>query len=277
MGNCKLCGQSAGFLRSVHKECENSYENGKKAIIEILKTALTSNVDFNTIDLPINTLTSSSFIDKDEIGSLCRVSLDSALDIFLEDGVISDEEEQRVLNFQNHFNLNNSILDENGALQKMAKGRILKEIMDGNLPKTRIKISGNLPFVLKKGEEIIWFFNNVELHENRIKTTIVGKSKGVSIRIAKGLYYRAGSFKGNPVKSEQLMHLANGIFAITNQNIFFSSANKNLKIPLNEVINIDPYSDGIGIQKEGANAKNQIFKNLDGWFIYNLISNLAKL
>ena len=38
---------------------------------------------------------------------------------------------------------------------------------------------------------------------------------------------------------------------------------------------MDPYQDGIGLQKDGATAKPQIFKNIDGWFTYNAISNLT--
>jgi hypothetical protein len=38
---------------------------------------------------------------------------------------------------------------------------------------------------------------------------------------------------------------------------------------------MDPYEDGIGLQKDGATAKPLIFKNIDGWFTYNAISNLT--
>jgi hypothetical protein len=37
------------------------------------------------------------------------------------------------------------------------------------------------------------------------------------------------------------------------------------------------YSDGIGLQKDGVSAKPQIFKGLDKWFTYNVISNLKNL
>jgi hypothetical protein len=37
------------------------------------------------------------------------------------------------------------------------------------------------------------------------------------------------------------------------------------------------YSDGIGIQRDAASAKPEVFKTGDGWFAYNLITNLAAL
>jgi len=36
-----------------------------------------------------------------------------------------------------------------------------------------------------------------------------------------------------------------------------------------------PYSDGIGIHRDAASAKPQIFVTGDGWFTYNLVVNLA--
>lgn len=40
-------------------------------------------------------------------------------------------------------------------------------------------------------------------------TIYQGKTQGVSVRIAKGLYYRTGSFKGNPVKIEEMKYISN--------------------------------------------------------------------
>jgi len=68
--------------------------------------------------------------------------------------------------------------------------------------------------------------------------------------------------------------LGTGILAITNISLYFGSTTKTVKIPYKKLISITPYSDGIGIQKDGVSSKPQIFKEIDGWFAYNLISNL---
>ena len=78
-----------------------------------------------------------------------------------------------------------------------------------------------------------------------------------------------------PVKIEEMKHIGQGAFALTDKHIFFASANKNLRIQLSKIITLDPYEDGIGIQKDGVTAKPQVFKNIDGWFTYNAISNLT--
>ena len=133
---------------------------------------------------------------------------------------------------------------------------------------------GAIPFLLEKGENILWLFQNVEFYEQRTKTSFEGRSQGISIKIAKGVYYRTGNFKGNPVVNTQMTLLGSGILALTNKNLYFSSSIKNLKTPFKKLISLTEYSDGIGMQKDGTTAKPQIFKNIDGWFAYNLISHL---
>jgi hypothetical protein len=54
-------------------------------------------------------------------------------------------------------------------------------------------------------------------------------SQGVSIKIAKGLNFGIGSYKGNPVKSEVMALLGNGMLAFTNKNLYFASSSKTFK------------------------------------------------
>ena len=113
-------------------------------------------------------------------------------------------------------------------------------------------------------------------YEQRTRTQYQGGYSGVSVRIAKGVYYRTGGFKGHPVKIEEMKYIGTGIFAITNKHVYFASSSKSFRIQFGKIITMDPYEDGIGLQKDGATAKPQVFKNIDGWFTYNVISNLNK-
>lgn len=66
------------------------------------------------------------------------------------------------------------------------------------------------------------------------------------------------------------------MLAITDKNIYFIGTKKSLRIPYDKIITFTPYSDGIGICKDNATAKPQTFVNLDGWFAYNAITNIAQ-
>lgn len=274
MGNCIYCGQKAGFLKSKHKECESNYYASKNRIIEIICTAITKDSDFDNLENKIKEIAEKNYVKSDEIIDLYTKGFDNAVDSFLNDGVLTTEEEVRIAKFKTHNNFEQDVIDRNGSLQKVFKAAILREILDGQIPETKLNIQGNLPFLLQKNENIIWIFQNVDFYEQRTRTVYQGKTQGVSIRIAKGLYYKTGSFKGNPVKIEEMKYISRGLVALTNKQIYFASSAKNFKVPYNKIVTIDPYEDGVGLQKDGGNTKPQVFKGLDGWFTYNLISNL---
>jgi hypothetical protein len=68
-----------------------------------------------------------------------------------------------------------------------------------------------------------------------------------------------------------------GLLAITNKHIYFSGGEKDLRVPYAKVVAFHPFSNGVGIIRDTSNAKLQIFVTGDGWFTYNLITNLARL
>jgi hypothetical protein len=43
------------------------------------------------------------------------------------------------------------------------------------------------------------------------------------------------------------------------------------------IVSFDPYDDGFGIMREAQSAKRQSFRAGDGWFVYNLATNLAQI
>ena len=114
-----------------------------------------------------------------------------------------------------------------------------------------------------------------EYIEQKIKREYVGGSAGVSIRIARGVYYRIGAFKGHPIEKSHAVHVDTGILGITNKHIYFYGHNKKFRIKYEKIVSFESYSDGIGLQKDAVTAKPQIFVTGDGWFTYNLITNLS--
>ncbi len=276
MSTCKYCGQKAGLFKSVHKECVITYESSKKNIVNIISQAINQGDNFYELEQEVKEIALKTYIKADEIIDLFSQAFDKSIETFLEDGVVSIDVEQKIACFKNYFNLNDSVLDKRGSLQKVVKSLVLRDILEDRIPE-RLNISGKLPFLLQKDESLIWLFHEVECHENRTKTIYEGRSQGFSVKIAKGLYYRTGSFKGYPITSEHAVLLGVGILALSNKNLYFSSSSKTFKIPYNKLIAITPYTDGIGLQKDGVSANPQIYKPLDGCFAYNLIMNLAKL
>jgi hypothetical protein len=277
MGKCIYCNEKAGFLSTRHRECELKFKQGKNDFIKQVRATIIGSKDFISLDSILENITQVGFINKDLQHELTLTAFDSAVEYFLEDGILSHDEEESVSLFKKHFGLSQDELNKNGSYIKVGMSSILRDLTEGNLPKQKIKIEGQLPFLFQKSESLIWVFTNVEFYEQRTRTEFHGGSQGMSIRVAKGLYYRTSTFKGKPVKISEMKHIGTGLLALTTKHVYFGSPEKTFKTPYSKLISLEPFEDGIGLQKDGVSAKPQVFKNLDGWFAHNTISNLSQL
>jgi len=232
--------------------------------------------NFKQLEENIKQIASSSFLSKKGINNTLTTAWENAVDKAFDDGVLTEQEETSLNKFKEYFSLSQDLLDRNGALTKVVKGAVLRDVLNGKLPE-RMQVEGNLPFNLQKEEKVIWAFQNVDYYEQKTRTRYVGGSQGVSIRVARGVYYRACAFKGERVQSSETVHAGTGLMGITNKHIYFSSSSKSFRIAFNKIVTFEPFSDGIGVQRDTSTAKPQTFVTGDGWFTYNLVANLAQL
>jgi len=276
MGNCIYCGEPAGFLKKTHKECKQRHEQGKSEIISLIGKVGSEGGDLKRLETSIEQLASTSYIDTSTMNGLVVSGWEKAVDAAFDDGILTEDEESALSELKQHFSLSQQELDRNGAFTKIVKGAVLRDILDGKLPE-RVQIEGNLPFNLQKTEKVVWVFQDVDYFEEKTRTRYVGGSQGVSIRIAKGLYYRPGAFKGERVQTSETIHADTGLLGVTNKHIYFAGPSKRFRINYNKIVAFEPFSDGIGVQRDAQTAKPQSFSTGDGWFTYNLITNLAQM
>jgi len=273
MGKCKFCGKSAGLFKKVHNDCKLKNKQGLDALEKKLDKFTEDNPCLIKID-ELKEIANQSYIPLNKLDEILVNKYVNLLDLFLDDGILTIDEEKILESFQNNLAISQDKLEAKDALSRTLRSAIIRDLMNGDEFKNRLNISGNLPFKYQKNEYLVWLFQNVELFEQRTKTTYKGGSQGLSFKITKGVYYRTSSFKGHPVKTTNIVPIAEGMLALTNKHLYFSSGLKSFRIKYEKIISIDPYSDGIGITKDGVTAKPQIFKNIDGWFIYNYIQNI---
>lgn len=276
MGNCIYCGKTVGFLRKAHKKCKQKHEQGKSEIVSLVGKIGAEGGDLKQLESSIAQVAATSFVDSESLKALAASGWEKAVDLAFDDGLLSEQEESVLSELKEHFGLSQQTLDRNGSYSKLVKGAVLRDIMDGNLPE-RMKVDGSLPFNLQKTEKIVWVFQNVNYYEEKTRTRYVGGSQGVSIRIAKGVYYRTGAFKGERVQASETIHADTGILGVTNKHIYFAGPSKRFRVAFNKIVSFEPFSDGIGVQRDAQTAKPQSFQTGDGWFTYNLITNLAQL
>lgn len=264
MGVCNYCGTDAGLMRSAHEACT-----------EKLTTAIASFLSGQTA-LPVLDLVATGMNAKGAAGQDAFVQpWERAVVQALDDGVLSAEEEERLISAARVFGLDQTQLDKNGRWTQIVKAAVLRDVLEGKIPE-RLKVEG-LGINLQKTEKIAWVFQNTEYQTLRTFRSFSGVSHGLSIRVMKGVYYRPSVFKGAPSEHSQVVSGGKGALVLTNKHLYFTGSLKTLRIPYKKIVAFQPYSDGIGVQRDGVSARPEIFKTGDGWFIYNLVMNLAQL
>ena len=199
-------------------------------------------------------------------------SLSKAADSYLEDGILSDEERLRYDTFTDTLklplgNLPSKYADSN--ILKVCQLGVLSDIKNGKQPAVTI----DAPIILTSKEFYVWVYPNVTAYEEKNKSEWVGRSRGYSVRICKGVYYKVGQSKGHKVETSYMSPTAHGYLIVTNRNLFLYSPQKSIKVPLKKIISLVPYSDGVEVQRE-TNTKRLIFEGFDSWFLMNLLSVL---
>ena len=87
-----------------------------------------------------------------------------------------------------------------------------------------------------------------------------GTSHGVSIRVARGLYYSPRQFRSRPIEWEETVHADTGLLGLTTKHLYFAGARKKFRVRYDKIVSFEPYSDGFGIMRDALTAKPQAFR-----------------
>lgn len=193
---------------------------------------------------------------------------------YLSDGIIDHEEEKKILRFIEDCSLTSSKeLEKDSSYQLAVQSLVLRDIQEG-IPVTRIDF-GRLPILLGKKEQPLWIYSNVKAYEEKTGRRHIGGSRGVSMKICKGVYYRVGAYKGDSVEYQYQNPLGCGTLVVTNKNLFFIGE-KSIKLGMSKIISYEPYSDGLVLVKDGANPKAYTFVGFEPWFVVNAMQLLVE-
>ena len=276
MGKCRYCGEDAGILSSAHRQCKETYDAAIRDLDAIAIEAINKDSNLALLELRIADLATKGRVPESEVQeSLIRGWEEAAMRL-LDDLVLSSDEEHRLLEFRDHFHLTQDDLNRRGRYFAVVQCGILRDIMNGKVP-DRLSCEGQLPFNLQKSETLVWAFPLVDYYQEKTQTSYVGGSHGLSVRVARGVYYRMGSFRGDPVETSYMLFIDKGWLGITTKHIYFAGDRRSFRVAYGKIVSVRPYSDGIRVYRDGISAKPQAFVVGDGWFIYNLVVNLARL
>lgn len=274
MGDCRFCGHPAGMFRSQHKDCEERHTQAITSIRHQIAQAIVRGDDGQRAVEAVKPLGREGFVRGAAFTAEVIAGWEAALERFLDDGILTEDEERCILGFAQSAGLLDQV-QPTQAYERIVKVAVLRDLQNGVVP-NRVSLNGPLPINLQRGESIIWAFPGTEYLEERERREFVGRSQGVSVRVMKGVYYRVGSFKGRPVTRQERVSLGKGTLFVTNKHLTFAGDGKSVRIPYAKIVSFEQFSDGIGIMRDAATAKPQIFRTGDGWFASNLVGMVAQ-
>lgn len=167
----------------------------------------------------------------------------SAVKGVLEDRRLTEEEEKELSELKKSLGVeDNTNLVGEKDVKELAYCKLLYEVENGKLPET------SSPVVTQKGEICHLYIDAVRLESKTENAGYKGSSNGVSLKLAKGVTYRVGNFRGGPIK-HQVTYKYPGMLVITNKRIVFTGRQKGFAIPLDKLTNIEAFNDGMGFQE----------------------------
>lgn len=202
--------------------------------------------------------------------------LNKAASKFMQDGYMTDSEEQMINTYSSYIGLSLNNLPTQCSspnLEKIGQAIILKSIEKGILPQNTISV----PVILGRGECALWVYHNVTMFQEKIQREYQGRSGGFTFTICKGVRYRTGQFKGRPVENSYMDKIGIGSLVVTNKHIYFHCPTASVKVPYSKLVGVEPYSDGIELHKEEAKPKRLVFQGFDSWFIVNVLSHIDNI
>ncbi len=211
--------------------------------------------DFSLSDIEkyeIQLLATELTISKSEVES---INQKNAIDLFqkivndkLASGILTDYEQHEIRKTASSLGLSSTSLPLDVKTKELYEHSILlNELEKGNLPSIY-----NSPIVVQKDEIVHWQVTATLLIPKTVTTGYVGGSRGVSVRVMKGVSYRVGSSRSTPIR-ESVTIRNPGTLIVTNKRIVFTGSGKSFSIGYKQLLSFVPYNNGIGLQKSTGN------------------------
>ena len=166
-----------------------------------------------------------------------------------------------------------SLLNEQAAeikrRQEAARNMGFDSLYTAALLKSRGPTPVNSPLILKPNEHA-YMSVQASLARRKIRVTYQGATRGLSFPIFHtGIRYRVGSFRGQPVSQDFLANVDTGTLVLSNQRLAFIGHNKSISMPLEKILNVESYTDGLAVFKEGReNADFFLFTRHQEFLLY---------
>lgn len=205
---------------------------------------------------------------------LLRAAWVAAADEFLADHILDDREEHNLMLFAARFEIDAEMLAETEQFSRVGLCRRLRQIVEGHEEPPFADLVGTLPFAIQATELLVWIFPEVGYS---VQKNTERRRRAARLLTQMGPYADAylspelvgGLRFGSEVRAER----AEGLLAVTNQNLYFDDGDGGFRIGFSEVDSVTMEHRGVSLTLNGWPDLCQYFRTGDGWLGANVIAN----
>jgi len=275
MSVCKYCGQKVGWFSDAHEDCTRKVTQGIESLKSRVADSIVQGKQYGDTKAELEKISNESFIPKSEsLVALKEGWIRGAQQRSIAQP-ISDSEFSAISDFYRDAGLTQDEMRKTPGFRAMVFSYLIWTVLHDQVQ----PYDGPIHFNLQSGETAVFGIANVLLSEQSTKSTYVGGYSGVSVRIARGVYYHVGGTRGHREESSGLQEVDYGDFLMTTKAVYFGGTEKgvNFRLPFNQIVRFQPYSDAVGVCKN--NGKEKLFApqhvSDSGWFLFNVLQALA--
>lgn len=168
-----------------------------------------------------------------------------AVDGVLADKTLDEHEEAAIAAWTRRFQPNDRDPATALARKYIDAARRLRALTEGR-PETQGPPPGGI--LLQRGEDLLWSSEARAAEAARVNRTI-RSGAGVSVRLARGVYYRTGVGDYTPVSRTALQPLGRVFVAVTTKGVLVGGAEVR-RVPFEKILAVQPASDGLILQTD---------------------------
>jgi hypothetical protein len=275
MGICTYCHQKAGWFSDAHDACVQKAAKGAETIQTCMANAVVQGKQYDDIAALINKVQGEAAIPQDQVRSALQRGWSDGSDTHCKKQPISLTEFSAISGLYKEAGFQPEDMLKTPGFRAMTLSYLIWTVLHDQID----PYQGPIQFNLQSGEIPVFGMANVLLSEQKTMSSYIGGYSGASIRIANGVYYHLGGMQGHKVQNTSLQEVDYGGFLMTTRAIYFGGTERgtNFRLGYNSIIRFQPYSDGVGICKNGG--REQIFAPQQipdsGWWLFNLLQTLA--
>lgn len=234
------------FLTAYFKKQE-----GKRAYRELLTEAL-GNYDLSTQEKQnLYALCREYSLTDTDVAGINVKEYERVFNVLSRDERISDETMETLNTLGKQLNFLPNDYQYHGMQNRFTKYRSLYMLDNNILPVVTNFSQRGIDFQLKVGEKIHCSLNAAYMKSRVVSRNIQYRGPRYSLRLARGLSYRMGSYHVTSQSQTALMPEDYGSFWITSERAIFKGTKKSFEIKYTSMLSVDADRNGLCIFKKG--------------------------